>query len=72
MEKSLKYSGILSVSPYGIYLKNAGDTTLDNAFRTMLGAEGNNDIPCELLVTVNRYDDCYEINGEKCEVKERG
>lgn len=63
MEKSLKYSGILCVGDFGIYLKN--DMTLDDAIRKMLDAHKHCDIPCELVITVNRYDDCFEINGEE-------
>lgn len=66
MEKSLKYSGILCVGDYSIYLKNGME--LDEAIRTMLGTKGICDIPCELVITVNRYDDCFEINGKEFEV----
>ena len=70
MEKSLKYSGILSVSPYGIYLKNAGDITLDDAVRKMMGVDIGDyeDVPCEFVITMNRYDYCFEINGQEFEV----
>ena len=69
MEKSLKYSGILSVSPYGIYLKNAGDITLDDAVRKMMGVDNDKyaDAPCEFVIYMNRYGE-LEINGEKFEV----
>lgn len=68
MEKSLRYRGILSVGESCVCLTNAGNTELNDAIRKMLGTDGECDIPCELVITVNRYDDCFEINGEKFEV----
>lgn len=70
MEKSLKFSGIVRVSPYDITLKAGGDITLVAAVREMMGAgiDKYEDVPCEFVITVNRYDDCFEINGQKFEV----
>lgn len=65
MEKSLRYRGILSVGESCVWLTNAGNTELNGAIRKMLGTDGKCDIPCELVITVNRYDDCFEINGEE-------
>lgn len=70
MEKSLKFRGIMRVTPYDITL-NAGDgITLERAVREMMGVgiAAYGDVPCELMITMNRYDDCFEINGEKFEV----
>ena len=70
MEKSLKFSGIMRVTPYDVTL-NAGDgISLDGAVREMMGVgiDAYENVPCELLITMNRYDDCFEINGEKFEV----
>lgn len=71
MEKSLKFSGIVRVSSDGIVLKSGDDgITLHGAVREMLGfdIDAYEDVPCELVITMNRYDDCFEINGEKFEV----
>lgn len=70
MEKSLKFSGIVRVTPYDITLKTGDSINLTNAVREMMGVgiDKYEDVPCEFLITMNRYDDCFEINGEKCEV----
>lgn len=70
MEKSLKFSGIVSVTPYDITLKTGDGIALTNAVREMMGAgiDKYEDVPCEFVITMNRYDDCFEINGEKFEV----
>ena len=71
MEKSLKFSGIMRVTPYDVTL-NAGDgISLDRAVREMIGVgiDSYGDVPCELVITANRYDDCFEINGQEFEVK---
>ena len=65
MEKSLRYRCILSFGESCVWLTSADNTELNDAIRKMLGTDGNCDIPCELVVTVNRYDDCFEINGEE-------
>lgn len=71
MEKSLKFSGIVRVNPYDITLEAGDGITLVAAVREMMGVgiDAYEDVPCELLITANRYDDCFEINGEKFEVK---
>ena len=70
MEKSLKYSGIVRVTPYDITLKTGDGIALTNAVREMMGVGigDYDDVPCEFVITMNRYDDCFEINGEKFEV----
>lgn len=72
MEKSLKFSGIVRVSSDGIVLMGSGNDgiSLHGAVREMLGfdTDAYEDVPCELVITANRYDDCFEINGEKFEV----
>ena len=70
MEKSLKFSGIVRVSPYDITLKSGDGISLANAVREMMGVgiDEYDDVPCEFAITMNRYDDCFEINGEKFEV----
>lgn len=70
MEKSLKFSGIVCVTPYDITLKTGDGITLVNAVREMMGVgiDKYENVPCELVITANRYDDCFEINGEKFEV----
>ena len=70
MEKSLKFSGIVRVTPYDIMLKTGDGISLANAVREMMGfdTDAYEDVPCELVITANRYDDCFEINGEKFEV----
>lgn len=70
MKKSLKFSGIVRVTPYDITLKAGDGINLTNAVREMMGVgiDKYEDVPCELVVTANRYDDCFEINGEKFEV----
>lgn len=70
MEKSLKFRGIVSVTPYDITL-NAGDgINLDGAVREMMGFGPGVycDVPCEFMITMTRYDDCFEINGQELEV----
>ena len=70
MEKSLKFSGIVRVTPYDITLKTGDGINLVTAVREMMGAGIGvyEDVPCEFAITMNRYDDCFEINGEKFEV----
>lgn len=70
MEKSLKFSGIVSVSPYDITLKTGDGINFVTAVREMMGIGIGEyaDVPCEFAITMNRYDDCFEINGEKFEV----
>ena len=70
MEKSLKFSGIVRVTPYDIMLKTGDGISLANAVREMMGIGIGeyDDVPCEFAITMNRYDDCFEINGEKFEV----
>lgn len=70
MEKSLKFSGIVRVTPYDITLKTGDGIDLTNAVREMMGTGIGvyDDVPCEFAITMNRYDDCFEINGEKFEV----
>lgn len=71
MEKSLKFSGIVRVTPYDITLKTGDGIALVNAVREMMGVYGIDkyeDVPCEFVITMNRYDDCFEINGQKFEV----
>lgn len=71
MEKSLKFSGIVRVSPYDITLKAGDGINLVTAVREMMGIGIGeyDDVPCEFAITMNRYDDCFEINGEKFEVE---
>ena len=68
MEKSLKFSGIVCVTPYDITLKT-GDgfsgISLNDVVRKMMGIVAYEDVPCELVITANRYDDCFEINGKE-------
>lgn len=70
MEKSLKFSGIVRVSPYDITLKAGDGINLVTAVREMMGIGIGeyDDVPCEFAITMNRYDDCFEINGKKFEV----
>lgn len=70
MEKSLKFSGIMCVTPYDITLKAGDSISLVGAVREMMGVgiDAYENVPCELVITANRYDDCFEINGEKFEV----
>lgn len=70
MEKSLKFSGIVRVTPYDIMLKTGDSINLTNAVREMMGVgiDKYEDVPCGFVITMNRYDDCFEINGEKFEV----
>ena len=70
MEKSLKFSGIVRVTPYDITLKTGDGIALGNAVREMMGVgiDKYEDVPCELVITANLYDGCFEINGEKFEV----
>ena len=70
MEKSLKFSGIVRVTPYDITLETGDGIALANAVREMMGVgiDKYEDVPCEFAITMNRYDDCFEINGEKFEV----
>lgn len=68
MEKSLKFSGIIRVTPIEITLKtNAGFSgiSLNDAVRKMMGIVAYEDVPCELVITANRCDDCFEINGKE-------
>lgn len=69
MEKSLKFSGIVRVTPYDITLASGDGIALANAVREMFGFDHDayEDVPCEFVITANRYD-CFEINGEKFEV----
>ena len=71
MEKSLKFSGIIRVTPFEITLKAGDGISLDRAVREMMGVGivAYGDVPCELVITMNRYDDCFEINGQEFEVK---
>ena len=70
MEKSLKFNGIVRVTPYDITLASGDGTALTIAVREMMGVgiDKYEDVPCEFVITMNRYDDCFEINGEKFEV----
>lgn len=70
MEKSLKFSGIMRVTPYDIILKTGDGINLVTAVREMIGVSIGeyDDVPCEFAINMNRYDDCFEINGEKFEV----
>lgn len=70
MEKSLKFSGIVHVTPYDITLAAGDGIALTNAVREMMGVgiDKYENVPCEFVITMNRYDDCFEINGEKFEV----
>ena len=70
MEKSLKFSGIVRVTPCDIMLKTGDGINLVTAVREMMGIGIGeyDDVPCEFAITMNRYDDCFEINGEKFEV----
>ena len=70
MEKSLKFSGIVRVTPHDIMLKTGDDINLVTAARVMMGVGIGeyDDVPCEFAITMNRYDDCFEVNGEKFEV----
>lgn len=70
MKKSLKFSGIVRVTPYDITLKTGDGINLINAVREMMGVdrEKYEDVPCEFVITANRYDDCFEINGQQFEV----
>lgn len=74
MEKSLKFIGIVRVTPFEIMLK-AGDgislISLTSAVREMMGVDIGeyDDVPCEFTISMNRYDDCFEINGQEFEVK---
>lgn len=70
MEKSLKFSGIVRVTPYDITLKTGDGINLVTAVLEMMGAGIGvyEDVPCEFAITMNRYDDCFEINGEEFEV----
>ena len=70
MEKSLKFSGIVHVTPYDIMLKTGDGINLVTAVREMMGIGIGeyDDVPCEFAITMNRYDDGLEINGEKFEV----
>lgn len=66
----MKFSGIVRVTPYDITLKTGDGIALVAAVREMMGVaiDAYEDVPCELVITANRYDDCFEINGEKFEV----
>lgn len=70
MEKSLKFSGIVHVTPFDITLAAGDGIALVNAVRAMMGVaiDAYENVPCEIAITMNRYDDCFEINGEKFEV----
>lgn len=70
MEKSLKFSGIVRVTPYDITLKAGDGISLDNAVREMMGVGIGeyDDVPLEFEITMSRNDDGLEINGEKFEV----
>lgn len=70
MEKSLKFGGIVRVTPYDIILKAGDGINLVTAVREMMGIGISEyaDVPCEFAITMNRYDDCFEINGKKFEV----
>lgn len=70
MEKSLKFSGIVRVTPYDITLASGDGISLANAVREMMGVSIGeyDDVPCEFAITMSRNDDGLEINGEKFEV----
>ena len=70
MEKSLKFSGIVRVTPYDIMLKTGDGINLVTAVREMMGIGIGeyDDVPCEFAITMSRNDDGLEINGEKFEV----
>lgn len=70
MEKSLKFSGIVRVTTYDITLASGDGIALVNAVREMMGVgiDKYENVPCEFVITMNRYDDCFEINGQKFEV----
>ena len=71
MEKSLKFSGIVCVTPYDITLKTGDGISLAGAVREMMGVriDKYENVPCEFVIKMNRYDDCFEINGQEFEVK---
>lgn len=62
MERSLRFSGIVRVTPNEISLSGI---SLNNSVREMMGIVAYADVPCELVITANRYDDCFEINGKE-------
>ena len=70
MEKSLKFSGVVRVTPYDITLKTGDGIALTNAVSEMMGVgiDKYEDVPCKFVITMNRYDDCFEINGQEFEV----
>lgn len=70
MEKSLKFSGIVRVTPYDITLKTGDGINLTNAVREMMGVgiDKYENVPCEFWITMSRNDEGLEINGEKFEV----
>lgn len=70
MEKSLYFRGIVRVSPNDITLKSGDGINLVGAVREMMGVCIGEyaDVPCEFAITMNRYDDCFEINGQEFEV----
>ena len=70
MEKSLKFSGIVRVTPFDITLAAGDGISLHGAVREMMGVgiDEYEDVPCEFVITMNRYDDCFEINGQEFEV----
>ena len=70
MEKSLKFSGIVRVTPYDIMLKTGDGINLVTAVREMMGIGigESGDVPCEFAITMSRNDYGLEINGEKFEV----
>ena len=70
MEKSLKFSGTVRVTPYDIILKTGDGINLVTAVREMMGVGIGeyDDVPCEFAITMSHNDDGLEINGEKFEV----
>lgn len=70
MEKSLKFSGIVCVTPYDITLKTGDGIAFDSAVREMMGVaiDVYENVPCEIAITMSRNDDGLEINGHKFEV----
>lgn len=74
MEKSLKFSGIVCVTPYDITLKTGDGINLASAVREMMGVaiDAYENVPCEIAITMSRNDKGLEINGEKFEVSKGG
>ena len=74
IEKSLKFSGIVRVTPFEITLKAGDGISLVGAVREMMGVaiDAYENVPCEIAITMSRNDEGLEINGEKFEVSKGG